>query len=81
MPNKRNLSGIIPKCATPAFLIVISLLVMAASPMNEPISIMSGKMRCDAAPNLFTPSMRNKLLPMPVIFAPILFNSKQSCCT
>ena len=53
---------------------------MAASPINEPISIISGKILCVQPFNLLTPMTVKRLEPIPLIFAPILFSILHNCC-
>jgi hypothetical protein len=52
---------------------VISLLVIAANPIQLPISIISGKFYAHIHQDL-TPSITNKFEPTPVILAPMEFN-------
>ena len=46
IPRRRNESGMIPSLSYAVFLIVISDSVIAAIPINDPISIISGRMVC-----------------------------------
>ena len=62
------------------FLIVISDFVMAASPINEPISIISGKILCVHPERYSTPSICSILDPTPSILAPIEFSILHNCC-
>ncbi|MNV24437.1 hypothetical protein D3C71_1155010 [compost metagenome] len=80
MPKRENTDGITPSSSKQTSLMVISEPVIAASPMKEPISIISGNMRCEVPPRRSTPSMVNKLDPIPDILAPMRFNILQSCC-
>ena len=62
------------------FFMVISDLVIAARPIKDPISIMSGKTRCLHPFRLDTPSISRRLDPIPDILAPIAFNILHNCC-
>ena len=79
IPSFSKTEGIFPRKFQLTFLMVISLLVIAARPIQLPISIISGSILCLAPFNLFTPSITNKLEPIPLIFAPILFNKRHNC--
>ena len=59
---------------------VSSLWVIAANPIQLPISTISGRMECSVPPSSLTPSIVNKFEPNPEIFAPILLSILQSCC-
>ena len=52
---------------------------IAAIPINEPTSIMSGRMRCVAPCNFSTPTMVSRLEAMPEILAPIALSKWHSC--
>ena len=62
------------------FLIVNSLLVNAANPIQLPISIISGWIVCEQPPSLSTPFICNKFDPIPLIEAPIEINIEHNCC-
>ncbi len=70
IPSFLKTDGICPRSSQLTFLIVNSLLVIAARPIQLPISIMSGNMVCSVPCNFATPSTTNKLDPIPEIFAP-----------
>ena len=80
IPSFLNTLGITPRLSQETFLIVISLFVIAARPIQEPISIMSGRILCSQPPRESTPSIVSKLDPTPLILAPIEFNILHNCC-
>ena len=53
---------------------------IALETIQEPISIISGRIVCSQPPRLSTPSMVNKLEPTPVMFAPIELSILHNCC-
>ena len=55
----------------PDMIEVGSFIGMAAIPMNEPTSIISGNILCSAPCSFFTPSIVSRLEPIPLILAPI----------
>ena len=59
---------------------VISLWLMAAMPMNEPTSIMSGRMRWFVPYSFSTPWIRNKFEPTPSMNAPMRLSILHNCC-
>ena len=79
IPSFENTFGIIPSSSNATFLIVISDFVIAASPINEPISIMSGSILCVHPFKFFTPSIVIKFEPIPEIFAPIELSILHNC--
>ena len=54
--------------------------VIAAIPIKEPISIISGKIRCSVPSKDSTPSIVSKFEPTPDILAPILLSILHNCC-
>ena len=58
---------------------VISLWVNAASPIQLPISIMSGSIKCLHPPSESTPLIFNKFEPIPVILPPMLLIIIHNC--
>ena len=52
---------------------------MAAMPMNDPISIMSGIIVWVAPCRLPVPVMVSRLEAMPLMFAPMALSRRQSC--
>ena len=79
-PNRRKASGMMPRLRSDTSLMRMPSPIIAAMPMNEPTSIMSGSILCSAPPSDATPSMVSRLLPMPEMCAPILFSMVHSCC-
>ena len=69
-----------PKFSQLTFLIVISLRVIAAKPIQLPISIISGSTRWEHPFKTVTPSMTNKLEPIPIMLAPIRTIILHNCC-
>ena len=80
IPNFLKMFGITPRSFQLTFFIVSSLFVIAARPIQLPISIISGSMVCSVPDKLFTPLIVNKLEPIPIISAPIRLSILQSCC-
>ena len=52
---------------------------VAAMPMKEPTSIMSGSMVCSVPWRVVTPSMVSRLEPMPEMLAPMELSMWHSC--
>ena len=79
MPNRLKASGIMPRLGSDTFLMRTPLPTMAAMPINEPTSIMSGSMVWLVPCSESTPSMVSRFDATPLMRAPMLLSIRQSC--
>ena len=68
-----------PKSRRDTFLMVMPSPTIAPMPMNEPISIISGRMRCSAPWSWGVPTTVRRLEAMPEMLAPMRLSRWQSC--
>ena len=81
MPMRANCAGMIPRSAYETSLMRSSDCVMAAMPMNDPTSIMSGSSVCSVPSSASTPSIVSRFEAIPDMRAPMRLSIRHNCCT